>query len=85
MTDSVTPTNDASASGKPARLARTMGALLHFVRTQGSQASTWRGLALLISACGIYLRPEMIAAITAVGMAVSGLIGVAMPDAAAER
>jgi hypothetical protein len=62
---------------------KILGAAARFARVQGGQSSTWRGLALLASACGIYLQPEMVAAITAVGMAVSGLIGVLLPDAPA--
>jgi hypothetical protein len=61
---------------------RVLDAVLRFARVQGTQASTWRGLAMIISACGIYLKPEMVAAISAVGMAISGLIGVLLPDQA---
>jgi hypothetical protein len=85
MTGSAETTKGAGAPAVPSRLARSVGAVLHFVRTQGQSPSTWRGLALLASACGIVIRPDLMAAITAVGMAVSGLIGVlAGPDAPAE-
>lgn len=70
------------SESRKSAVVRFVGAVLHFVRVQGGQASTYRGLAMLISACGIILKPEMVAAITAVGMAVSGLIGVLLPDSA---
>lgn len=40
------------------------------------EPSTWRGLIWLATACGVTLRPEVWEQITAVGMAVAGLIGV---------
>lgn len=51
---------------------------------QLSQPSVWRGLVMIASACGIALRPDVAAAITACGMAIAGLIGVLTgPDAPA--
>jgi sulfur transfer protein SufE len=41
-----------------------------------SEASTWRGLVLIITALGVQLDPEQIDAIIAAGLALSGLIGV---------
>lgn len=46
------------------------------ILTQLSQPSVWRGLVMIASACGIALRPDVAAAITAAGMALAGLIGV---------
>jgi len=40
------------------------------------EPSTWRGLIWLATAFGVSLRPEVWEQITAVGMAVAGLIGV---------
>lgn len=40
------------------------------------EPSTWRGLVWLLTACGVSLSPELWEQITAVGMAVAGLIGV---------
>lgn len=46
------------------------------------QPSTWRGIVLLSSALGYSLKPDVGEAIIALGLAVSGLIGVlAGPDA----
>ena len=42
--------------------------------------STWRGIFLLLSAIGVYVRPDIAEAIIAVGMAASGLIGVLTSD-----
>jgi predicted membrane metal-binding protein len=69
-------------TGRLGRLTRLLAALRSFAWTQGSQPSTWRGLVMLLSACGVALRPEVSAAIIAVGMALSGLIGVLAPDQA---
>lgn len=45
------------------------------------QPSTWRGLVLLASAFGFAIKPDVGEAIIAVGLAVSGLIGIlAGPD-----
>lgn len=41
-----------------------------------SEASTWRGLVWIVSACGVALEPDEQNAIVAAGMAVAGLIGV---------
>ena len=42
--------------------------------------STWRGVFLLLSAIGVYVRPDIAEAIIALGMAASGLIGVLTSD-----
>jgi len=44
------------------------------------EASTWRGLALCVTACGVALRPEQIDAIIFLGLMASGVIGAIMPD-----
>lgn len=40
------------------------------------EGSTWRGLVWVATAAGVSLSPEMWESITAVGMAVAGMIGV---------
>jgi hypothetical protein len=45
-----------------------------------SQPSTLRGIFLLCSALGVYVRPDIAEAIIAVGMASSGLVGVLTTD-----
>jgi hypothetical protein len=48
--------------------------------THFQSPSTWRGIFLLCSAIGVYVKPEIAEAIIAVGMAASGLIGVLTSD-----
>lgn len=45
------------------------------VRELLGEPSTWRGIALLITAAGIQLSPDQVAAITSTGLAVTGFIG----------
>lgn len=51
-----------------------------YLLTRLREASTWRGLVMLITALGITLSPEQVAAIIAAGTAVVGVIGVFLPD-----
>ena len=44
------------------------------------EPSTWRGIILLLTACGIPIAPGMEAAVTAVGLALAGGVGVVAPD-----
>ena len=44
------------------------------------EPSTWRGITLLLTALGIPLAPELVDAVIAAGLAVTGLIGVATKD-----
>ena len=44
------------------------------------EASTWRGIIMLLTAAGIPIAPEMTNMIISIGMALAGLIGVAAPD-----
>lgn len=46
------------------------------------EASTYRGLMLILTALGVVLRPEVGEALIAFGMAAAGLIGVFVPDQA---
>jgi hypothetical protein len=60
----------------------SFNAIVRFARVQGTQPSTWRGITMIASALGLAIQPDLATAIVAVGMAVSGLIGVlAGPDA----
>ncbi len=49
------------------------------------EPSTWRGLIWLLTALGISIRPELWEQITAVGMALAGLLGVALREEAPLR
>lgn len=55
-----------------------------FITSRLSEASSWRGIFLLLTAAGVTLRPELQVAITAVGLALTGLVGVVAPDATPE-
>jgi len=44
------------------------------------EASTWRGLVLIATACGAPLCPDQQEAIVTAGLLVAGLIGAAVPD-----
>lgn len=45
------------------------------------EASTWRGIALLLTAFGVQVAPEVQEAVISAGVAVAGAIGVFFPDA----
>ena len=44
------------------------------------EASTWRGIALLLTAFGVQVAPEVREAVISVGIAVAGAVGVLFPD-----
>lgn len=44
------------------------------------EPSTWRGMAVTLTAMGLALDPQQWQAITSVGLAIAGLIGVSLPD-----
>lgn len=58
--------------------------MLRFVIARLKEASTYRGIALVLTGLGIAYRPEIGDAIMAAGMALAGLFGVLLPDTAAE-
>lgn len=44
------------------------------------EASTWRGLVLVATACGAVLSPEQQEAIVTAGLLLAGLLGALLPD-----
>ena len=44
------------------------------------EASTWRGIVLLLTAFGVQVAPEVQDAAISVGIAVAGAVGVLFPD-----
>lgn len=46
------------------------------------EASTWRGIALLLTAFGVQIAPDAQEAVISAGVAVAGAIGVFFPDTA---
>lgn len=48
------------------------------------EASTWRGVVLLLTSCGLQISPEQSSAIIAIGLGVAGAIGALTPNKAGE-
>ncbi|OWY40059.1 hypothetical protein CEK28_04810 [Xenophilus sp. AP218F] len=44
------------------------------------EPSTWRGVVLVATACGLMLSPQQQEAIVTAGLALAGLVGAALPD-----
>lgn len=57
-----------------------MGMLKLYVVNRAKEASTWRGVIMLLTAVGLKITPEMADAIISVGIAVAGAVGVLFPD-----
>jgi hypothetical protein len=57
-----------------------MNAFLKFAVARLGEISTWKSGILLLTATGIYVRPELATAITSVGLALAGLLGVLTAD-----
>lgn len=49
---------------------------LDYILNRLSESSTWRGIILLITALGVTLQPDQVAAITAAGLGLVGVINV---------
>lgn len=60
----------------------TKSKTLRFVLARLREASTYRGLMLILTGLGVALKPEVAEAIMALGMAAAGLVGVLVPDSA---
>lgn len=46
------------------------------------EASTWRGVILILTSFGLQISPEQSAAIISVGLGIAGAIGALMPNKA---
>lgn len=57
-----------------------MDMLKLYVVNRAKEASTWRGVIMLLTAVGMKITPEMADAIISVGIAVAGLVGMLLPD-----
>lgn len=51
-----------------------------YLRERLKEPSTWRGIILLLTAAGVPIAPALGEQIIAVGLAVSGLIGIVTAD-----
>ena len=52
-----------------------------YVLARLKEASTWRGIALLLTAIGVQIAPDAQEAVISARVAVAGAIGVFFPDA----
>ena len=57
-----------------------MDMLKLYVVNRAKEASTWRGVIMLLTAVGLNISHEMADAIIGVGIAVAGLVGMLLPD-----
>jgi hypothetical protein len=53
---------------------------MNYIVNRLSEASTWRGIILILTSVGVGINPEMVAPITSVGVGVAGLVGVLFKD-----
>lgn len=51
-----------------------------YILARIKEASTWRGVILLLTAVGVPVAPAMADSIIAAGLAIAGLIGTFSPD-----
>lgn len=51
-----------------------------YVLDRLKEPSTWRGIILILTACGVPIAPALADQIIAVGMATAGLVGVVTAD-----
>lgn len=51
-----------------------------YLVNRAKEASTWRGIILLLTAVGVPIAPAMAEAIISVGLALAGAIGVFIAD-----
>lgn len=53
---------------------------MQYIINRLKEASTWRGIAMLLTAFGLHIAPELQEAVIATGVSAAGLIGVVFPD-----
>ena len=51
-----------------------------YILERMKEASTWRGVILLLTAIGVPVAPALADSIISVGLAIAGLIGAVTPD-----
>jgi hypothetical protein len=51
-----------------------------YILNRAKEASTWRGIILLLTAVGVPIAPAMAEAIISVGLALAGVLGVLTAD-----
>jgi len=53
---------------------------MNYIVARLKEASTWRGLVMILTSLGVTINPELVAPIIAVGTGVAGIVGVFLPD-----
>lgn len=59
-----------------------MKPVFKFLVARLSEVSTYRGIALGLTGLGLYIQPEIAAAVTSIGLGIAGLLGIVFPDPA---
>ena len=54
---------------------------MDYIMARLKEASTWRGIVAIVTACGVALSTAQIEAIVATGLALMGIVGAFFPDA----
>ena len=54
-----------------------------YLLARAKEASTWRGIIMLLTAAGIPIAPALADSIVTIGLALAGLVGMLAPDAPA--
>lgn len=57
-----------------------MEKLKAYLLARAQEPSTWRGLVLIVTACGVALSPAQSEAIVSAGLLLAGVIGAATAD-----
>jgi hypothetical protein len=55
-------------------------AVMEYIAARAKEPSTWRGLIAMLTAAGVYIKPEAVEVIVTVGLGLGGLVGVAFAD-----
>lgn len=50
-----------------------------YLKARAQEASTWRGIVMLLTAAGVQISPEMAQAIVTIGLALAGTLGAVLP------
>jgi len=59
--------------------------MLKFIKSRLNEASTWRGIAYLLTAIGVSVSPEQQEAILATGLSFAGLLHVFTKDTGSDK
>lgn len=59
---------------------KSKSSLWRFLLARLSEPSTYKGAVLAATALGLYVRPEIAAAVTSIGLGITGLIGIFTAD-----